>query len=261
MSYRTLLKTLCPALLLCGAGLAQAQEFYISGALGVSDPDDVTNEGNFTNNFTTGAVTGVTPPLTLPSGTSVEWDTELDTGDLWALSAGWQLNENFRAELEYNFTEWDVDTHTGVSAGGIDLTNIDAGVLISGNVGDLGVTVGDLVADGNGSVESNTLFVNGYYDFANDSNLTPYLGLGVGYRQLDFDYRPGGVVIIDDDDTVLAYQVSAGVLFELSDSLDFLAGINYVEGEEATVDSSLLPAEFDIEVESFNYRVGLKWNF
>ncbi|MCW8194098.1 porin family protein [Proteobacteria bacterium 005FR1] len=261
MSYPKLLKTFCPAVLLLSVGFAQAQEFYVSGALGVSDPDDVDNEGTFTSSFTTGAVTGVTPPLTLPSGTPIEWDTELDTGDLWALSIGWQLNENFRAELEWNWTEWDVDKHTGVTAGGIDLTDIDAGVLISGNTGDLGVTVGNLVADGNGSIESNTIFVNGYYDFANDSNLTPYLGLGVGYRQLDIDYRPGGAVIIDDDDSALAYQASAGVLFEINESIDLLAAVNYIAGEEVTVDSSLLPAELDIEPEDFNYRVGLKWNF
>lgn len=227
----------------------------------MSDLDDVTNDGNFTNSFTTGTVTGVTPPLTLPAGTPVEWDTDFDDDDLWSLSIGWQFHENFRAELEYSWTEWDVDSHTGVTAGGINLSGIDAGVLISGNVGDLGVSTGALVANGNGSIESNTLFLNGYYDFANETPITPYIGVGVGARELDVDYSPSGVSIIDDDDTIVVYQASLGVLFELNEDLDLQAAVNYVEGEEATVDSTLLPAEFDIDTESLNYRVGIKFNF
>lgn len=261
MRYRYLSRIFVPTVFLLGAGIVQADDLYIVGAWGISDLDDVTNDGNLTNSFTTGTVTGVSPPLTLPSGTPVEWDTEFDDGDLWSLSIGWQFQENFRAELEYDRTEWDVDKHTGVTAGGINLTDVDAGVLISGNVGDLGVSTGNLVANGKGSIESDTLFLNGYYDFTNDSPVTPYLGLGVGASSLDVDYSPSGVSIIDDDDTIFVYQASAGILFELTEDLDIQAAVNWVGGEDATVDSTLLPAEFDIDPESLNYRIGLKFNF
>ena len=47
----------------------------------------------------------------------------------------------------------DVNRHFGVNAAGIDLSNIDAGVLIAGNVGDLGVSTEGLVANGAGAIE------------------------------------------------------------------------------------------------------------
>lgn len=267
MNYTNLVKVSCPPLLLIGvtifgANVAQAQEqqLYISGSWGISDPEDVDNDGSFTDSFTTGAVTGVAP-LTIPSGAPIEWDSEYDTGDFWSLAFGWQFHENWRAELEYETTEWDVDSHENVTAGGIDLTDVDAGVLITGNVGDLGISVGDLVAEGDGTVEADTWFLNGYYDFANDSAWTPYLGLGVGFRDVQFNYRPRGVELVDEEDDVIAYQASAGVLWELTEELDLLADVRYVDGEDAEINSTLLPAEFDIAVESFDYRIGIKWNF
>lgn len=261
MSYKRALQTLCPAVLLLAGSVAQANSFYVSGAWGFSDPDNLSNDGKFSEAFTTGVVTGVNPPLSLPADTPVSWNTRLDNGDLWSLAAGWQFHENFRVELEYSATDWDVDTHRGVAAGGIELGAIDAGVLISGNVGDLGVSVADLVADGRGSVESSSFFINGYYDFRNSTAFTPYVGLGVGTRKLDVNYRPSGVGIIDDDDRVMVYQLSVGTLYALTDSLELLAGITYVDGDDATVRSSLLPARFDINSESFNYRIGVKYNF
>ena len=119
-------------------GATAAAEIYVAGTYGIVDQDDSNNSGNFTSDFTTGAVTGVNPPLTIPAGSPVVWETDFDKGDQWSLAIGYKLN-NFRVELEYARTTSDIDTHKGVSAAGIDLTAIDAGVLISGNVGDLGV--------------------------------------------------------------------------------------------------------------------------
>ncbi len=261
MNYKNVCKSLVPAVLLLGAGTVQAHSYYVSGAWAYSDPDNVSTSGRFTDTFTTGEVTGVSPPLSLPSGTPVGWDTRLDNGNLWSIAVGWQFHDNFRVELEYNTTQWDVDTHRGVSAGGIDLTAVDAGVLISGNVGDLGVSTGDLVADGRGSIKHDTFFLNGYYDFRNHTAFTPYVGVGIGTRKLDVDYRPSGVGVIDDSDRVFVYQLAAGVLYALTEQIQLQAGINYVDGRKATVRSELLPARFDIESQSIDYRLGIKYNF
>ncbi len=260
MSIKTI-----PVLLLCCAmlpGLANAGEgnFYISGSFGINNQDDVTNKGTFTQNFTTGAVTGVTPPLSIPAGNDVEWDTELDRGDTHALAVGWQQG-NFRVELEYSASNADIDSHENVSAAGIALGAIDAGVLISGNVGDLGISVANLVAPGAGEIETSTLFLNGFYDFDTGTALTPFIGAGIGTTKVEVEYNPSGVGIIDDEDRTFAYQFAAGAFYTLTDNMDVMLTINYVDGDEATVDSSLLPAKFDIENESINYRLGLRYRF
>lgn len=261
MKHKLTLTTLASGMLLMAASVAQANDFYISGNWGYSNPDNLTNNGRFTSNFTTGEVTGVSPPLSLPSGTDVGWRTRLDSGDRWSLAAGWYLYDNFRLELEYSISEWDVNTHRGVEAGGLALGGIDAGVLITGTTADLGVSVADLVADGRGSVKTSTFFINGHIDFPTNTPFTPYVGLGIGTQNVDVRYRPSAVSVINDDDRVIAYQLSAGVLYALTEQLELQAGLSYVDSQRARVDSSLLPARFDIEPQSFDFRVGLKLNF
>src|SRR5690606_10941923 len=155
------------------ASSASAQDFYVSGGLGINFQDDTANRGALVSGFTTGQVTGVTPPLSLSAGTPVSWSTQYDDGMFFSLAAGWTF-ESFRFEAEYSWTEADIDGHRGVNAGGIDLSAIDAGVLISGNVGDLGVNTAALVADGRGDIDTDTWMLNAYYDFDLGNRFTPY---------------------------------------------------------------------------------------
>ena len=254
---------LAKAAVFAGASLMSATaaaEFYVAGSYGIVDQDDSSNKGNFTSDFTTGTVTGVNPPLTIPAQSPVGWKTEFDRGDQWTLALGWKI-DNFRVELEYARSASDVDTHKGVSAAGIDLTDIDAGVLISGNVGDLGVTVGELVANGRGEIETDSFFLNGYYDFENESAFTPFVGVGIGTTTVDVEYAPSGVPVISDDDSGMSYQAIVGADYEITEALDVVLSIQYVTGDDATVSSSLLPAKFDIENESISYRLGLRYTF
>lgn len=243
------------------APLASAEYgYYIAGTYGINNLEDSTNKGTFTSDFTTGAVTGVNPPLNVSAGSPVGWKTSFDEGASWSFIFGWKMDQ-VRIELEYAFTDNDIDDHTGVSAAGIDLSSIDAGVLISGNTGDLGVSVADLVANGKGELETETFFVNAYYDFSLGNAFIPFLGLGLGMSQIDVNFEPSGVEVIDDEDDVFVYQLMAGIGYDLSKQINIYASAIYRDGEEAEVDSSLLPAEFDIENESFVYNLGVRYAF
>jgi len=239
---------------------AFSADFYVSGSFGLVEQDDSSTDGKFASDFTTGTVTGVNPPLTIPAGNKVGWSTKYDDGTAFNLAIGMAV-EAFRLELEYSATEADVDKHTGVSAAGIDLTDIDAGVLLTGNVGDLGVSAGDLVANGKGSLETETFFLNGFYDFHNSTDFTPFIGAGIGYSNIDVDYKPSNVKIINDDDDVVSYQVSGGVSYAFNDFFHVVGSIRYRTSDDASVNSSLLPAKFDIENESLMYDIGLRYYF
>lgn len=247
------------ALLLVVIPVASAN-IYISASYGINDQDDSSNDGRFTGDFTTGTVTGVNPPLNIPSSSPVGWKTDFDNGDAYSLALGWQ-HEHFRIELEYAYSDSDVDTHTGVSAAGLDLSAIDAGVLIAGNVGDLGVSVADLVADGRGEIENTLFFINGYYDFANNTAFTPYVGAGIGYSNVDVTYRPSGVGVINSDDDVFVYQLMVGIAYKVTDPVDVTLNARYRDGDEASVESSLLPANFDIENQSWIFDLGVRYTF
>lgn len=233
---------------------------YIGASYGFADTDDISTDGKFTSDFTTGTVTGVNPPLTVPAGESVKWNTKLDDGEAYSFVFGKQFGM-FRAELEYTATNNDVDKHSGVTAAGINLDAIDAGVLLTGNVGDLGVSVGDLVANGQGEVETSAWLVNGYYDFKNSTAFTPFLGGGVGMANVDIEYKPSNVGIINDDDDVFVWQVMGGVSYSFTDQFHLVGSLRYRETDEASVKSDLLPAKFDIETETLVYDIGVRYSF
>ncbi len=265
MKFNPLMTRCALGVMLAGASVAQADSFtdglYIGAGYGYVDMDDISTDGTFTSDFTTGTTSEVNPPLTIPAGESVRWSTEIDDGDAFNLVIGKQIFETFRVELEYTATSNDVDGHDNVTAAGIALDGLDAGVLLTGNVGDLGVTVGDLVANGQGEVETSTFLVNGYYDFKNSTAFTPFIGAGIGYSNVEVEYEPSNVGIIDDDDDVFAWQIMGGVSYSINDNFHVVGSVRYRETDDAEVNSDLLPAEFDIETEATIIDLGIRYTF
>lgn len=242
------------------ASSAAAQDLYVSGGLGLNFQDDTSNNGVLVSSLTTGQVTGVTPPLTLPAGAPVSWSTEYDDGLFSSLALGWKL-ESFRVEAEYSWTQADIDSHQGVNAGGIDLSAIDAGVLISGNVGDLGVSTAALVADGRGDIDTDTWMLNGYYDFDLGNGFTPYVGLGLGLSESELVFSPSDVAVLSDEDRVFAWQLMGGVSYALSDTLSVYGNYRYRTADDMEFSASLLPARFNIDVEAQSVDIGIRYGF
>lgn len=246
---------------LLAASGASAQDFYISGSLGQSFTDDVSTNGSFASAFTTGTVTGVNPPLTLPAGAPVRWSTDLDDGMFYSLALG--LDTDFlRYEFEYSQAGFDINSHRDVTAGGIALGAIDAGVLISGNVGDLGVSVANLVADGRGEIETASYMLNALYDFDLGMAITPYVGIGLGNTTFDVHYIPGGVEVIDDESNEFAWQLLAGASYAINDTAQVYASWRYRDGERPGVPSTLLPARFTLDSDgTHTLDVGIRYAF
>ncbi|WP_237057492.1 outer membrane beta-barrel protein [Microbulbifer sediminum] len=249
------------AMLSCAFSTAAAAEgIYVSGNIGYNDLDDINTAGSFSSDFTTGAGTSIPAGTPLPAGTGVSWDTSVDSGTAVSFAVGYGVDQ-WRFEAEYSTASNDVDSHGSVSAAGIPLDGEDAAVLISGQQENLGVTVGDLVAAGEGEISADYLFVNAYYDFDMGSALTPYVGAGIGNAMVDVDYSPSGVSIIDDDDSVLAYQFMGGVNLALSDQLELFGGLRWRQTDDLSVGASLFPAGFELEADTFLAEVGTRWQF
>lgn len=246
---------------LVAASGAQAQDFYVSASLGQSFAQDIDSNGTFTSAFTTGTVTGVNPPLTLPAGAPVRWDTSIDDSMFYSLALGLDT-ELLRYEFEYSQASFDISSHRNVTAGGIALGAIDAGVLIAGNVGDLGVSVANLVATDNGEVDTATYMLNAFYDFDLGMPLTPYVGLGLGNTTFDVRYNPGGVEVIDDESNEFTWQLMAGASYALNDAATLFASWRYRDGEEPAVPSTLLPARFTLGSDgTHTLDVGIRYAF
>ncbi|GJL96023.1 MAG: hypothetical protein DHS20C05_24280 [Hyphococcus sp.] len=241
------------------SGAAHASDYYVSLTGSASMLGDSDNDGVFSGDFTTGEGISIPAGTVLPDGTPVGWRTEFDTGFAVSGALGKRYGA-FRGELEVAYQKNGVETHQGVSAGGIPLASEDAGVLITGSP-NIGVTVSDLVADGQGNLSTTFVMVNAYYDFDAAGRLKPFVGAGVGIGFVDVNYSPSAVPIIQDDATEFAYQGVAGVAYEVSPSIDLLIAYRYRATSDVSVEASLFSADFEVENRSSIVEAGLRFNF
>ncbi|MEL6257936.1 MAG: P44/Msp2 family outer membrane protein, partial [Pseudomonadota bacterium] len=166
----------------------------------------------------------------------------------------------FRGGLEVSYTQADVDTHTGVSAGGASIDEVDAAFL-TGDADPLGATIADIVADGQGDISGVYVFANGYFDFNKAGPIQPYIGAGVGIGFIDVLYEPSGVGIVDDDQTKFAYQAIAGLTYDTGQNFEIFGQYNYRATEDVEVDVDLFPARLDIENRQHLLQAGVRFKF
>jgi len=252
---------IAPAALLMATAspaLAQDYEWYAAGYFGVSTQDDSNNSGP-TGRFTTGNL-GDGTTLAVASGTPYGWQTEFDNGQALGAEIGVRYENGLRISGELSFTKSDVDTHSMVTLGGGDIGALDAAAL-AGSPDPLGVSIMDLVADGQGEITSTSFMMNAYYDFDTGGALTPYLGAGLGFSSIDVTYAPSGVGIIDDGETAFTYQLGAGVSYALSDTWDVYAEYKYRATDDIEAKNDLFPGTLDIENQQSLLVVGASYKF
>ena len=255
-------RTLCVSLLALTMSAAPAwAQSYISGSAGLNLQADSDNSGAFTENFLTGDGVAVPAGTLLPTGTDLGWSTEFDTGLFVSAAYGYRINDAFRIEAELSYQNADVDTHTDVQAGGGALGGADAAVLLSGSA-PIGVTVADLVADGQGELSATALAINGFYDLPlQGTAFSLYAGAGLGLAEVDIEYAPSAVTIVNDTEMSGFIQLMAGGSYNLSETTALFAGYRYRAFEEAETDSSLIPANLDVENTSHILETGIRFSF
>lgn len=237
---------------------ASAQDYYLSGSAGFNFQNDSDNSGALTRDFITGDGMSIAPGTVWPSGSSVDWSTEFDSGVFLAGAFGYSYHSNWRGEIEVSYSEADVDTHTGVNVGGSSIGSADAAVLVTGAT-PLGMTVADLVADGQGDITTWALSVNGYYDFPiQNSTFDVYVGAGIGLAEVKVEYSPSGIGIIDDSEMGTLFQAMFGASYEINDNMDLFGGYRYRTTGDVETNSILFPTSLDIENDSHILEFGIR---
>jgi OmpA-OmpF porin, OOP family len=207
-------------------------------ALGLAAPADAA--GNFyvsvygganwlqDSSFADSAVTGVIP--TTPTTSVFAFANDADTGFIVGGAVGMSLNQfmqGLRVEAEVGYRQQNVN---GVFSSAIITT-----------VG--GPTTPSTSAYGLLDYDHSTLSVmaNVWYDF-NVGGVTPYIGGGIGWAQTEVEGNylvtgPGapGAVPFSFDDNGFAWQVGAGVNFDIAPNMKLGVGYRYFEGPEVTI--------------------------
>ena len=247
-------------------GISLAQDWYVSGQVAWLDQDVSTNGGEFTSDFTTGNSGGLLPTGTvLADETSLRWRTKFDNGYSASVEVGRKLDDLIRVEglrgaLEVVYTKADVDMHSGLTAGGLNIDGADVSVLTGDPVAS-GATVGDTVRAGQGSIQNTAAFVNVYKDFGSVRGVKPYVGVGLGVSEVNVKYNPSGVNIVKDDAVQFAWQGKVGASYTLNGRFDVFTEAAYRASQDVDVRSNLLPASVEVANEQFQVGVGLRMRF
>jgi opacity protein-like surface antigen len=106
-----------------------------------------------------------------------------------------------------------------------------------------------------GDVSSLSFMANGFWDIPTGSPATPYLGGGIGVANVSAnDFKINGDLLVDDDDTVFAYQLGAGIAFELNPNMALDLGYRFF----ATADPEFTDFEGDkVESEYMTHNASL----
>lgn len=126
--------------------------------------------------------------------------------------------------------------------------------------------------NGDGDFSATSFMLNGYWDLETGSPVVPYFGGGVGVANVAvndvsfFDPAFGEVRFADDDDTVFAYQLAAGLAFALNPTMSLDLGYRYfgTSDPELEADPQLVgfgPDGFETEFNSHNVSLGMRINF
>jgi outer membrane autotransporter protein len=181
----------------------------------------------------------------------------VQVGSTWVKDADFDYDEFFPLEAQF-----DTGFNVGV-AGGHDfgMVRLEAELAYRENDFDKIEFPFFGRARASGDISATSLMFNGYYDLETGSPVTPYLGAGLGVANVSMnDVKVAGVKVVDDDDTVFAYQIGAGVAFALNEVMALDLGYRYF----ATADPEFTDRErddFDFEYKSHNVSLGLRINF
>ncbi len=166
-------------------------------------------------------------------GTELESDVDFDLGVIGGGAVGIDINDNWRAELEYMYRRNDADDFGG--------SQIDAD---------------------SGDFASVAIMANAEYRFGTpDQALRPYVGAGIGIiEEIDFDVEGGDDAGEFSDRGDLAFQLMAGTDYALSPSWSLAAELRYFDAGSVKLDG-----DGDRELKA-DYRVtslllGVRYNF
>ena len=107
-----------------------------------------------------------------------------------------------------------------------------------------------------GSIQTNSLFLNGYYYVPIKHKIRPYVGGGVGYTRLGVSMGASGYGIAYEfvgSGNTLGYQAKLGVAYRSTNQLEFFA-----EGIYRGLTMGISPYA---SLDSFGAQAGLKFHF
>ena len=103
----------------------------------------------------------------------------------------------------------------------------------------------------NGDISTISLMLNGYYDFMPKETISPFIGAGMGYANVDGDFGDRD----SEDDNVFAYQVAVGVAFAINPQTKIDVQYRYFDTDDGDFDG------LEVEYGTHNAMLGVRYSF
>lgn len=197
-----------------------------------------------------------------PIGSNIAVDADfpaefsVDNGTVGAIGIGYRVNNNLRVEGRIGYRDGDFnDTKFGTGA-----RSGEEYIL-------------------NGSIESTTYTLEGFYDFTNTTAFTPYIKLGVGVSDNTYVARLGGAGVAafdefdgsvdgyydaysDDSSTNFTWNVGIGGNYEVSKSVSLYAEYQYASFGDVQTGQDSFTDGFEIDnAASHEVVAGIRFSF
>lgn len=156
-------------------------------------------------------------------GSVLNIDSDYKSGYAIGGAIGKKINQNIKVEAEISYKDNDADSLTITNSGQLN----------------------GLSAKASGDVSALSFMANAYLDaknigiFTENNPFSPYIMGGVGYAKLDADVNSGGVKIVNDSATAFAYQVGAGINYEINKNVTVDVGYRYFATNEVSMKDSI----------------------
>jgi len=153
-----------------------------------------------------------------------EAEISFDTGFGITAAIGNAYENGLRGEVEFGYRTSDMDEFDS-----------DSG---SGSIDD-------------GDISTISLMLNGYYDFRPKETISPFIGAGIGYANVEGDIEELG----REDDNVFAYQVAVGVAFAINPQTKIDVQYRYFDTDDGDFDN------LEVEYGTHNAMLGVRYSF
>ncbi|EJB8349347.1 porin family protein [Vibrio cholerae] len=160
-------------------------------------------------------------------------EVELEKGLVLGGAFGYRYNAKIAAEVVWEYRSNDSETMVG----------------------------NEFYPDGN--YASNTIYLNGLYYFEPWGNLTPYVGVGVGWiQEIDIDLERNGVETSYSNSGNFSYQGFAGVEYKLSAHWSVHTELRHSGAKSGTLEDEKTRAQFSsLNYKPFTWQLGVSYRF
>ena len=227
---------------------AKATGFYATLGVGAAWTDNTSvNSLPYTGSWTTGE--------TFNGNYTPTWD--LGAGFAGEVGAGYDFGD-IRAELTY--------VYKGASVGDVTGSGSESGTLYETSYSNVPYT---FTFNGSGTVNTNSVFVSGYYDIPTKTKWTPYLGGGIGYTNVSIPAQSGTATLTAAGITAyqpisqsggsagaFGYQAKVGVAYEVAKTADVFLEGTYQGSGGVTINSQSYSG-----LNAFGARAGVRIRF